>query len=220
MVKHCGRLCGHRRDRQLIFERELAQIIRDVMQFVYPAHSIPAEFEVSTLLKPVNVKCAEIDTSLYQLHFGQFFRFDISTQLPFFYKSAQKLLVGLCSGLTKTWQREWPMYLSFTPFDPPLIHSGSDDRRVVALVETCAAFTAHGLLETFDGGLVQHNNLEVTQFFKRRWTAVQDEVPVVEDIFSMRMAYPHWERCLHLRRVLDLVIGLTITSSYPIDFLD
>ena len=49
---------------------------------------------------------------------------------------------------------------------------------------------------------------------------MQDEVPVVEGIFSMWMAYPHWERCLQLRRVLDLVIGLTITSSYPIDFVD
>ena len=85
---------------------------------------------------------------------------------------------------------------------------------VLMAVETCAAFTSHGLLETCDSGLVQQQYLEVTQFFKRRWTAVQDEVPVVEDIFSMWMAYPHWERCLQLRRVLDLVIGLTITSSY------
>ena len=60
------------------------------------------------------------------------------------------------------------MYLSFTPFDPALIHSGSDDRRVDALVETCAAFTAHGLLGTCDGGLFQHQYLEVTLFFKRR----------------------------------------------------
>ena len=156
------------RERQLVIERELAKFIRGVMQFVYPGHRFPAEFEVSTLLKPVDVECAEIDTSLYQLHVVHFSRFDISTQLSFFYKSAQKLLVGLCNGVTKTWQREWPMYLSFTPFDPALTHSGSDDQRVVSLVETCAAFTAHRLLETCDGGLVQHQYLEVTQFFKRR----------------------------------------------------
>ena len=84
MVKQYGRHCGHGRDRQLVIERELAQFLRGVMQFVYPVNSIPAEFKMSTLLKPVDVECAEIDTSLYQLHFGQFFRFDISTQLPFF----------------------------------------------------------------------------------------------------------------------------------------
>ena len=64
MVEHCGRLCGHGRDRQLVIERESAQFLRGVMQFVYPANSIPAEFEVSTILKPVDVECAEIDTSL------------------------------------------------------------------------------------------------------------------------------------------------------------
>ena len=111
------------------------------------------------------------------------------------------------------------MYLSITLFDPALIHSGLDDRCVDALVETCAAFTADGLLETCDGGLVPQQNLEVTQYFKRRWTAVQDEVPVNEYVFSMWMSYPHWERCLQLKRVLELVTGLTFTSSYPIDFV-
>ena len=146
-MKYCGQLCGQRRDRRLVIERELAQFIRGLMEFVYPAAKIPAEYEVTTLLKPFESECADVDTNLYRLHFGQFFRFDISSQLPFFYKSVQKLLVALCTGLTAMWQRVWPSYLSLTPFDPSLIYSGSDDRRVDALVETCAVLTSHGLLD-------------------------------------------------------------------------
>ena len=47
VVRRCGRLCGRSRDRQLVIERELAQFIRSIMQFVYPVQSFPAGFEVS-----------------------------------------------------------------------------------------------------------------------------------------------------------------------------
>ena len=79
------------------------------------------------------------------------------------------------------WQRVWPSYLSLTHFDPTLIHSGSDDRRVDALVETCAVLTSHGLLDMGSGGTVQQQYLDATQYFKRKWTALQNDVPVVED---------------------------------------
>ena len=199
MVKYCGQSYGRRRDRKLVIERELAQFIRGFLEFVYPAARIPAEYEVTALLKPFECECADVDTNLYRLHFGQFFRFDISSQLPFFHKSVQKLLVALCRELTTMWQRVWPNYLSLTPFDPTLIHSGSDDRRTDALVETCAVLTSHGLLDMGSGGTVQQQYHDVTQYFKRKWIALQDDVPVVEDIISMWMSNPHWERCGQLR---------------------
>ena len=220
MVKYCGQLCGQRRDRRLVIERELAQCIRGLMEFVYPVAKIPAEYEVTTLLKPFECECADVNTNLYRLHFGQFFRFDISSQLPFFYKSVQKLLVALCTGLTAMWQRVWPSYLSLTPFDPALIYSGSDDRRVDALVETCAVLTSHGLLDMGSGGTVQQQYHDVTQYFKRRWTALQDDVHVFEDIISMWMSYPHWDRCGQLRQVLDLVVTIAVTGTYEANFED
>ena len=220
MAKHCGRLCGKGRDRRLVVERELAQFIRSLMQFVYPASSIPAEYEITTLLKTFECECVDVDANLYRLHFGQFFRFDISSQLPYFYKCVQKLLVALCRGLTTMWQRVWPKYLSLTPFDPTLIHRGSDDRRVDALVETCAVFTSHGLLNMGSGGTVQQQYFDVTQYFKRKWTVQQDEVPVVEDIISMWLSYPHWDRCGQLRQVLDLVVVITVTGTYETNFDD
>ena len=220
MVKGCTRIFGRRRDRRLAVERELAQFIRGLMQFVYPSSAVPAAYDVTALLKPVELECAEVDTNLYRLHFGQYFRFDISAQLPYFYKSVQKLLVGLCNGLTSMWQRVWAMCFSLNPFDPDLIHSGSDDRRTDVLVETCAVLTARGLLDIDRGGAVQQEYLEVTQYFKRRWSALQEGVPVVEDVISMWMSYPHWERNQHLRRVVDLVFGIVVVSPYVADLVD
>ena len=72
------------------------------------------------------------------------------------------MLVGLCRGLSGLWQRTWSDHLSLTPFDPVLIHSGSSDRCVDSLVETCAVMTAHGLVELVDGGAVQKQYREVT----------------------------------------------------------
>ena len=161
-----------------------------------------------------------MDADLYRLHFGQYFRFDISTQLPYFYKSVQKLLVGLCTGLTRMWQRVWAEYFSFTPLDTDLIHSGSDDRRTDALVETFAVLTDRGLLDLGYGGAVQQEYMEVTQYFKRRWSALQEGVPVVDDVIAMWMSYPYWDRKQHLRRVLDVVFGIVVVSPYVADFVD
>ena len=170
MVKYCTRLCGQGRDRRLVVEREVVHFIRGLMQFVYPSSVIPAAYDVTALLKQVDLECADVDADVYRLHFGQYFRFDISTQLPYFYKSVQKLLVGLCTGLTRMWQRVWAEYFSLTPFDPDLIHSGSDDRRTDALVETCAVLTDRGLLDLDYAGAVQQEYMEVTQYFKKRWS--------------------------------------------------
>ena len=155
MVKHCPSLCGRGRDYGIVSERELAHFLRGLMRFIYPVHSVPAEYEIAALLTNVDREYADVDSNLYRLHFEQYFRFEISTQLPFFYKCVQKMLVGICRGLSGLWQRTWPQHLSWTPFDPILIHSGSDDRRVDSLVATCAVLTAHGLVELDNGGVVQ-----------------------------------------------------------------
>ena len=88
-------MCRRGRDYGIVSERELAHLLRGLMKFIYPAHSIPAEYEIAALLKNVDREYADVDSNMYRLHFGQYFRFDISTQLPFFYKSVQKMLVGI-----------------------------------------------------------------------------------------------------------------------------
>ena len=42
------------------------------MHLVYLLSKIPAEYEVDSLLKPVEHDFSTVDESLYQLHFGQF----------------------------------------------------------------------------------------------------------------------------------------------------
>ena len=92
VAETCPRLCRSSSDSNMVAERELSQFVRRLMLLVYPESAIPAEYEVDSLLKPVDRDFSTIDESLYQLHFGQYFRYDVRTQLPFFYRSVQKLL--------------------------------------------------------------------------------------------------------------------------------
>ena len=45
-------------------------------------------------------------------------------------------------------------------------------------------------------------------------------MPVVEDIISMWLSYPHWDRCGQLRQVLDLVVVITVNGTYETNFDD
>ena len=219
-MEHCPRLCGRRRDSGFFVERELAHFLRAVMKFLYLPTTIPAEYDIAALLKTVDQDCVEVDSNLYRWHFGQYFRFDISTQLPFFYECVQKLLMGMCRGLTGLWQRTWPHYLSLTPFDPVLVHSGSEDRRVDCLVDSCAVLASHEYIEPGDGGVVQRQYKEVTQFFKNKWSSLGDVLPVVEDVIALWFSYPYWDRCKQLKQVVDLVVSVVFVDSYCSDFID
>ena len=138
------------------------------MRLVYPESTIPAEYEVDSLLKPVDCDFSTIDDSLYQLHFGQYFRYDVRTQLPFFYRSAQKLLIVICTELVGTWQCGAIDHFSLTPFDPLLVHGGSDDRCIDALVGTCATLSCYNLLRDTIAASTLRQFREVTQFSKTK----------------------------------------------------
>ena len=91
------RLCSNSRDSSIVSERELSQFVRKLTRFVYAASVIPAEFEVNALLRPLEDDYVAVDDSFYKIHFVQYFRYDVRTQLPYFYRSVQKLL-GALSG--------------------------------------------------------------------------------------------------------------------------
>ena len=80
----CPRLCKDSRDAGLVEERELAQYVRHLMKYVYPDSVIPAEFELNAILTHVEHEHAAVDKGGYDALFGQYFRFDVSSQLPFF----------------------------------------------------------------------------------------------------------------------------------------
>ena len=87
----CSLLYRGGRDSNVSSERDMSHFIRK-KRFVYPSSVTPAENEVGTLLKPVDHENVVVDENLYKLNFGQYFRYDVRTQLPFFYRSVQKII--------------------------------------------------------------------------------------------------------------------------------
>ena len=203
----------------MLAERELSQFVRKLMCFVYPPSVIPAEFEVRALLTPVDCEYATVDEGLYNLHFGQYFRYDVRTQLPFFYRSVQKLMGVVCREVTGAWEQGAISHFSMTPFDPELIHRGSDDRCIDALVGTCATLSRYQLLDDDDVTAVLRQYREVTQFFKKKWTLTEN-APVVDDVVTMWFSYPYWSRCQELLTVVNILFGLNAVGTYELDFVD
>ena len=184
VAETCPRLCRSSSDSNMVAERELSQFVRRLMRLVYPESSIPAEYEVDSLLKPVDRDFSTIDESLYQLHLGQYFRYDVRTQLPFFYRSVQKLLGVICTELVRTWQCGAIDRFSLTPFDPLLVHGGSDDRCIDALVGTCATLSRYNLMSDTIAANILRQYREVAQFFKTKWTLIEG-MPAVDDVITM-----------------------------------
>ena len=193
----------------MVSECELSQFNRKLMSFVYPASVIPAEYEVEALMKPVTHEYVVVDDNLYKLYFGQYFRYDVRTQLPYFYRSVQKVLGAICRELSSTWQQGTNGYLSLTPFDPELVHRGSDDRCIDSLVGTCGTLLRFHLMDDSISTAVLRQYREVTQFFQKKW-ALTDLSPVVDDVVSLSLFYPYWSRCQELLTVVKVLFGLNV----------
>ena len=219
VAETCPRLCSNSRDSSIVSERELSQFVRKLMRFVYAASVIPAEFEVNALLRPLEDDYVAVDDSLYKSLFGQYFRYDVRTQLPYFYRSVQKLLGALCRDVAGTWQCGTLDHFSLTPFDPVPIHGGSADRCIVALVGMCAVLSRYNLVDDSSATTILRQYREVTQFLKKKW-ALTESAPVVDDVVVLRLSYPYWSRCRELLAVIHLLFGFSVDGSYEPDFVD
>ena len=203
----------------MMSECELSEFNRKLMSFVYPASVISAEYEVEALMKPVTHEYVVVDDNLYKLHFGQYFRYDVRTQMPCFYRSVQKVLGAICRELSSTWQQGTNGYLSLTPFDPELVHRGSDDRCIDYFVGTCGTLSRFHLMDDSISTAVLRQYREVTQFFKKKWAST-DLSPVVDDVVSLWLSYPYWSRCQELLTVVKVLFGLNVNGTYVPDFID
>ena len=219
MADNCSRLFADGRDAGLVVERELSQYLRHLMKHVNPASASPAEIEVGALLSHVEHDHCVIDQDEYIVLFEQYFRFDVRPQLSYLYRSVQKMFGALCTKLVAAWRGIGVKHLSLTPFDPVLIHCGSDDRSVDALVETCVMLTSHCLINSDDGNAVLLQYCEVASYFEQKWS-IHGNMPVIEDVVDMWVAYPLWARCKELRHVVEVVFGLVVTGQYVVDFAD
>ena len=198
------------------FERELSHFMREVMSLVYSDAAIPEEFDVEAVLRHSGADFAEVDTARYHVLFEQYFRFDVSSQKPYFYRAVQKFLGGLCSDLAEEFRAGWLSSLSLTPFDPVLIQRGSEDRRVDALIGTCAVLCDHGLMDYDDGGIVAQQYREFTSYF--RLCSVFEEGVRVGQIYDMWLNFPYWRRCRELEKVFHFGVCATVWSAYEDDF--
>ena len=174
------------------FERELALFLRALWTVVYASDDLPVEFDVQGLLSYRGGECGTIDEARYQALFGQYFRFDVSQQRPYFYREVQKFLKSICGQFVDEFEQGWIRHLSLMPFDPTLMFNGSMDRLVDRLVATVSVLSFSDLCESDDGGIILRQYREVVEHFKRRWTT---GVPVIDDIVAMWMSCPNWSRC-------------------------
>ena len=216
VVKECPRLCSRGTDRMFCFERELAGFMRSLMELVYSAASIPDEFDIQAVIRHSGAELAAVDTVRYQVLFEQYFRFDVSPQKPYFYRAVQKFFHGVCIDLATEIRTGWLSALSLTPFDPELIRGGSEDRRVDALVGTCAVLCDYDLLEYDDGGIVAQQYREFTSYFKM--CGLFAEGIHVSNIYETWMNFPYWTRCRELERVFHFGVAATYWNCYNSDF--
>ena len=220
VVAECPRLCSAGRDRNLWFERELAAFLRVLLSMVINPETIPPEFEVLSVLRLEIGESVPVDKDRYQALFGQYFRFDVSRQKPFFYKEVQKFLRTVCESCMSDFDQGWLKHLSLLPLDPIAVQSFSVDRLTDHLVGTLSVLSFGDLSNEGDGAVILQQYREVTSYFRRRWESSAVTVPVVEDAVSLWLSYPSWDRCKELRDVFEVLVVGMLHDVYRADFHD
>ena len=186
----CPRLCSSGRDRNLWFERELAAFRHALLALVVEPTSVPPEFEVPAVLRLRIAESMPVDKARFQALFAQYFRFDISSQKPFFYKEIQNFLRTVCEACVADFDQGWVKHLTLLPFDPYLVQSGSMDRLTYILVGTISVLSFGDLCSSGNGGVIVQQYREVAAYFKRRWESSTAVLPVVDDAYLCGFFYP------------------------------
>ena len=187
---------------------------------VVDPETIPPEFEVSAVLKLKIGESVPVDKARYQALFGQYFRFDISSQKPFFYKEVQNFLRSVCEACVADFDQGWVRHLSLLPLDPGAIQSCSMDRLTDILIGTLSVLSFGDLCSGENGAVIVQQYREAVGYFKRRWESSVTTVPVIEDAVSLWLSYPSWDRCQELRDVIEILFVGMLHDVYRADFYD
>ena len=158
-----------------------------------------------------------MDEPQYQALFEQYFRFDVSQQRPYFYTEVRKSLRSLCELCVVEVDLGWIRHLSLMPFDPELDYRGSLDRLVDMLVANVSILSFSDLCQSDDGGVIVQQYREVYGYFNHRSSS---GMPVVDDVLTMWLSYPHWIRCPELLNVVEVMFSGMLQWDYVIDFRD
>ena len=219
-MSKCPRLCGSVRDGNLWFERELATFLRTLLSLVIEPSSLLPEFEVMAVLRLRINERMPVDKVRLQALFGQYFRFDVSSQSPFFFKEVQNFLQTVCETGVSDFDQGWVKHLSLLPFDPCLIQSGSMDRLTDFLVRTVSVLSFGGLCSSDSNDVIVQQYRKVVAYLKRRWESSSSLLPVIVEAVSLSLSYPSWDRCRELHDVLKIMFARMLHDSYRADFVD
>ena len=130
----------------------------------------------------------------------------------------QRFLSSLCLPLTDEYRSGNDDLLDLTPFDTILVFRGNKDRLIDSLLVTCQVLVCHHLCEGDSSATVLREYSDVSNFFRQKWRSQSNYEPVVENIFTMWLSYPHWQRCSKLKTVLQFCVSGIMRSTYEITF--
>ena len=116
---------------------------------VQASSDVPAAFDVTELCSVCTLELCPLDEEKFRALFGQYSRFDISSQQPKFYCDVYHFLGSWCTALVMDYQQGDADVLFLMSSDPTLVFGGSEDRLdclVVAMLLTCLVLTRRQLL--------------------------------------------------------------------------
>ena len=192
---------------------------RVIVSRVEPS-SLPPDFEVLAVLKLRLGESKPVDKARFQVLFGQYFRFDVVSQKPFFYKEVQNFFRTVCEACIGDYDQGWVKHLSLLPLDPYAIQSVSMDRLTDILVGTFSVLSFGDLCRGDHGAIILQQYSEVVNYFKHRWESNASVVPVIDDVMSLWLSYPSWDRCQEFRGIVEILFVGMLHDSYAADFQD
>ena len=87
-------------------------------------------------------------------------------------------------------------YLCSSPFDPLLIKFNTQARLTEALARLSRSLEARQLMEAGSAADVLRQYLNVKRWLLTENVSGADNLPVVENVFALWMAFPQWLECL------------------------
>ena len=147
--------------------------------------SLPPDFEVLAVLKLRLGESKPVDKARFQVLFGQYFRFDVVSQKPFFYKEVQNFLRTVCEACIGDYDQGWVKHLSLLPLGPYAIQSVSMDRLTDILWVRFLSSVLEIYAEGDHGAIILQQYREVVNYFKRRWELLRESLGVQCQLLTM-----------------------------------
>ena len=217
VIKCCPRLCGGSFDRNLCVDGELGRFLWHLMKTVYVPASVPLQYDLPALFTARERDCKGYQDCGFQSLFGHYIVVDVRSQLSVFDRACQKLWCGVVEGTVRL-MCDRRAYLCSSPFDPVLIKFNTQARLTDALSRLCQCLVARRLMEAGTAADALQQYLVVKRWVLTEIGSGGDDLPVVDDVVALWMAFPHWAECLEFLHVLLVVFVSCCLPEYDVNF--